>query len=1043
MPSARVLKWCEGFGGVMLGLFAVVAVRADEPAIDVEDLRPGLVAIYSDGSNGAGSEVAQLDPGIALDLKATEAPHPRLQADGGGARWQGYVNLLRAGDYRFSARLRGQFRLRVGGKEVLGGEIKAEKPGRVEGPATRLEAGVLPVSAEFKRFPGVARLEVHWESPYFLNEPLPFDNLFHLPAKLPAKLIEDQVAERGRFLAEERSCVRCHQAGDTDKAAQALQWRQGPDLSKVGGRVYAGWIYRWLESPQKLRTGAAMPQMFADDEAGEVERYAVARYLVSLGGPLRERAKAPSAKDVRSSEIRGQKAFVTLGCAACHHAENSKEKANPAPSFYGLLSPAGPHETFPLGDLGGKTTAEKLAEYLSKPLAVDPSGRMPNMVLEKKEAQDLAHYLRRPQDGTGDINLPTAPDREQLVAAFQRLGAGDKALTAFRRLSEDRQWADLGKRLVIQKQCNSCHTIAPGGKPLAGVWAKADFGQVKKTAAEGKGCLAPEAAQRGPAPRFDFREADRKALVAFLTEEVKGAGSPAPTHAARVALKRFNCLACHVRTGEGGLTQELVEELRRYEKAENAEAVSPPSLTGVGHKLRTSWVRQVLMQAGRARPWMGLRMPQFGEANVGFLPQAFAAIEGVEPDDTIHRETLTPARIQTGRRLVGKQAFGCISCHDIAGIANSGTRGPDLAFMNQRVHYEWYRRWLQEAQRMQPGTRMPTVFPEGHSTITDVDNGNADAQAADIWAYLSLGKGLPLPEGLEPPKGLVLTVKDRPVLIRSFMPEAGSRCIAVGYPGGVSTTFDAATCRLAYAWSGNFLDASPVWDNRGGAPAKVLGSIFWRGPASCAVGVTTSAEPPDFAARAKDPAYGALPPQGQTYQGTRQLRFKGYEIDKQGAPTYEYQLDPEEAHPVDVSERAEPLHSIAGTGLGRRLTLSVPADATAWLLAGEAGAEPQFLDAQGMPVKLDLTSDGAEGPTAGRWLVLPQGGERPVLLTVTETPEGSRWVLRRQRDSWQALLRLPAAPKSTTLNLVLHVWSPYRNDPELLKALIGGSKGSR
>ena len=533
-------------------------------------------------------------------------------------------------------------------------------------------------------------------------------------------------------------------------------------------------------------------------------------------------------------------------------------------------------------------------------------------------------------------------------------------------------------------------------------------------------------------------EADRKALLAFLAEGVQGAGSPSPMHTGRVALKRFNCLACHNRTGEGGLTQELMDELRRFEKAENAEAVSPPPLTGVGHKLRSSWMKQVLTQAGRARPWMGLRMPQFGEANVGLMPQALAALEGEQPDDTVHREPLTPARIATGRRLVGKQAFGCISCHDIAGVANSGTRGPDLAFMNQRVRYAWYRRWLQEAQRMQPGTRMPTVFPDGHSTITDVESGDADVQAADIWAYLSLGKGLPLPEGLEPPKGMVLTVKDRPVVIRSFMPEAGSRAIAAGYPGEVSTAFDAATCRLAYAWSGTFLDVSPVWGDRGGHPAKVLGSVFWNAPAVCPLAITTSTEPPDFAARAKDPAYGARAPEGTFYAGTPQVRFKGYELDARGAPTYHYQIDPEEAHPLEVSERAEPLHSAAAAGLGRHLTLSVPATATAWLFAAQAGAEPQLLDAQGSPVKLELASGSAEAPAAGRFLVLPQGGERPVVLAVKEAPEGSQWVLRRQGNSWEALLRLPAPSKDATVKLGLHVWSPYRNDPDLLQALVGG-----
>src|SRR5439155_565989 len=83
----------------------------------------------------------------------------------------------------------------------------------------------------------------------------------------------------------------------------------------------------------------------------------------------------------------------------------------------------------------------------------------------------------------------------------------------------------------------------------------------------------------------------------------------------------------------------------------------------------------------------------------------------------------------------------------------------------------------------------------------------ADDQADAVWTYLSLGPTLPLPEVLEPPRGLVLTVTDRPVLLRSFMPEAGSRAVAVGYPGGVAAVFDPAPCLMAYAWSVPCLDA--------------------------------------------------------------------------------------------------------------------------------------------------------------------------------------------------------------------------------------------
>src|SRR5205823_489334 len=170
----------------------------------------------------------------------------------------------------------------------------------------------------------------------------------------------------------------------------------------------------------------------------------------------------------------------------------------------------------------------------------------------------------------------------------------------------------------------------------------------------------------GKAPEYKLDANGSAAVAAFLKDGLTGAGSPAPAYSARVALRRFNCLNCHSRDGEGGVPPELANEMRLLEKAENADDVRPPLLTGIGHKARTAWLRSVLTQGGRARPWMQLRMPQYGEPNVGFLPEQLAHLEGIAPDDSVHKVALTPERIQAGRQIVGKGGLGCISCHDIA-----------------------------------------------------------------------------------------------------------------------------------------------------------------------------------------------------------------------------------------------------------------------------------------------------------------------------------------------------------------------------------------
>jgi mono/diheme cytochrome c family protein len=992
------------------------------------DLRPGLVATYRDGSPRPVA-VVRLEPTLALVLDTGEAPHPRLAPEEGTVRWQGYLSVLRAGSYRFRARVRGRFRLAIGSREVLSAEATTES--LREGPEVRLEPGPQPLVAEFTRVPGAAQLEVSWQGPGFHEEPLPGDALRHLPRQRPEQLAEDAAIDQGRFLVEEHACAACHRPAANDRPGAGLAQRQGPDLSAVGSRVHAGWTYRWLEEPQQLRPGAVMPQMFSDDEAGRAERYAVARYLASLGGPAPHDRTDPRQTQPRAE--RGRRLFAAIGCTACHPRPEDKNAPPRENDLYpsSLSSFLRPPSSFPLPGLGAKTTPSRLAAYLQNPLAVDPSGRMPHMLLQGHEALDLATYLC--QDGSPDRDLPAVPNRQQFVSAIERIVPGAER-QAFARLPEEQRWLDLGQRLVIHKGCAHCHRIAPGGKPLLSPPARASFADLTRPIVHDRGCLATDPLRRGAAPRFGLKESERGSIRRFLAVAAQGPGSPAPAHAARVTLERFNCLACHSRDGEGGLTPELVEELRRYEKAENAEAVTPPPLTGVGHKLRTPWLRQVLTQAARARPWMGLRMPQFGEANVGRLPEGLAILEGTRPDDRVHAVSLSPATIEAGRRLVGKNAFGCISCHDLAGIPNHGTRGPDLASMNQRVRYDWYLRWLEQPQRMQPGTRMPGVFSDGTSPLPGVLRGSAVAQAEAMWAYLSLGPNLPLPEGLEPPRGLVLTVKDRPTILRTFLPEAGTRAIAVGYPGGISVAFDAATCRLAYAWSGNFLDASGVWNDRGGSPARLLGARFWTAPPGCPWAVAASPDPPDFSARLRDPAYGAHLPEGEVDDGPRQIAFHGYTTDPAGRATFRYRIEAASAAATAVSEQPRPLHSRAGHGVRRELTVTAPSRHTVWLLAGRTGREPRLIDDRGTPQALDLKKGNAEVVPAGRRLVLPQEGVRALVLALPVAPSGARWQLRRTAGGWEALVRLPAG--AGEMRLALDVWAPYRDDPALLHELV-------
>ncbi|MBN9119770.1 MAG: c-type cytochrome [Planctomycetes bacterium] len=1023
----------------LLAALALLAPTAGARAIEPADLKPGLVATYRDARNDAnGPSVTRLEPTVALTLAKGEAPHPGL-GTGALMTWSGHINIARAGKYTFSAATAGgDLTVKVGGKDALGAELQ-------------FDGGVVPFEATFHRTggDGACRVELFWQGPGFIKEPLAYQFLGHLPKDRPKTFDRDGQLEHGRFKFEELSCAKCHRPTADDKTARTLAEHTGPNLADVAKRAYPGWIYAWLGAPAKLRPHTTMPKTLADDDAGAAERYAVTQYLVSLAGKPLDVYKLPTVppNDLKQSMDRGRVLYHVTGCAACHNdpiarkkkdEEDEKEALAPADYVYGQNTLAGPTAKYGLGALGSKFRPETLAAYLQNPLKTNPHGRMPNMNLSPAEATDIARYLCRTQDETVTPDKLPAPRRKPAeVLGDLPMVNRDKPGDNFDKLPADKQWALVGARVFAARGCVNCHSTDPGGKFAQ----PTGFSSLDKVKADTKsGCLNP---QPNPAknPAYTLDPKEREALAAFLKGGFTGAGSAAPAYQARVALKRFNCLNCHQRDGEGGIPVELADQMRQMEKAENADDVRPPVLTGVGHKTRTPWMRAILTQSGRARPWMQLRMPQYGEPNVGFLPEAIASLEGTVPDDTVHVVGRTAAKIAAGRTIIGKGGLGCISCHDIGGVANTGTRGPDLSTINQRVRYEWYERWLSQPLRMAPGTRMPQAFIEGKSTLKTVFDGDPHEQAEAMWAYLALGRGLPLPDGLEPPKGLVIAVRDRPEILRTFMPDAGAKAIAVGYPGYVSLAFSADQCRLAYAWAGNFLDASPVWNNRGGAPAKLLGQKFWTAPAGHPWGLTADAKsPPDFPARANNPAFGLPLPlePARIYDGPMAVQFDGYSLDRDGRPTFRYRLDETgKGTELVVAETPAPLKSLLATGLARKFEATVPGGLQAWFFAGTTGGEPRLYDTAGKPVKLDLKADEVSASAVGTRLVLPDG-DRAAVLEAAGAPAGTAWrFVRHKGGGWLAVLKLPAAKAEQKLAFALNLYALPKDDDSLLKELFG------
>lgn len=72
----------------------------------------------------------------------------------------------------------------------------------------------------------------------------------------------------------------------------------------------------------------------------------------------------------------------------------------------------------------------------------------------------------------------------------------------------------------------------------------------------------------------------------------------------------------------------------------------------------------------------------------------------------------------------------------------------------------------------------------------------------------------------------VVRVMDEARVIRLLLPDASTRAMAVGLPGGVNYCFDTADASVRFGWSGEFLDVGPHMRGRGGNAAEILGDRF-------------------------------------------------------------------------------------------------------------------------------------------------------------------------------------------------------------------------
>jgi cytochrome c2 len=689
------------------------APTASDDAEKPAGLQVTFRSLAKEAGGAADTRPARL---VALYVPAGDPVTPFLPPGPFRATWTASLAAGLGGETTFSAEGRGKLTVLVGGKPVL--EASGDDFRKAAGKPTELQdANALEVRYESPAA-GDAFVRLFWGSGDFRREPLA-----PTAVRYDDKAHEVQAGRRrraGRELVATLRCTRCH-AADTAAWLKAGGMPEleadAPSLAEVGARLRPGWVARWVQDPHALRPSATMPRVFPDAGRGlqakpDARARDVAAYLATLG-KADERAE-PAAKEEEVAA--GTRLFATLGCVGCHTAPTRDDFADDG--------------RLPLRDVGAKWRPAALRDFLRQPDRHYAWVRMPNFHLTADEAARLAAYLLspKPRDLGGDADAPAAD-------------------------------AGRGRKLVETSGCLNCHSLEKDKAP-AGKSAAPAFAALGKEECE-RGCMSPKPIPGGKAPEFVLTAEQRAALADFLAS---GKASLARDTAAEFAARQLTalrCFACHKRDGADDHWTEVKDEAEglvsglpdpgpdKDGQQYPAEQVRP-TLTWAGEKLKPEWTAAFL--AGKVpykpRPYLRARMPAFPR-RAELLARGLAFEHGCPPRSEPPPEA-DRKLAEVGRNLASKARWGCAGCHDIGSAAAVGVfEAPGVNFRHarERLRHEYFLRWLWGPTRVEPGTKMPTVFNFGQpSAIGDVLGGDADKQIDALWQYLLLGDKITPPE---------------------------------------------------------------------------------------------------------------------------------------------------------------------------------------------------------------------------------------------------------------------------------------------------------
>ncbi len=514
-----------------------------------------------------------------------------------------------------------------------------------------------------------------------------------------------QKAEQGRMLYVRHGCFGCH---GLPRGVEQLP-PMSTSLDGIGKKVVStSWLYQWVKDPRSIRPNTLMPRFRLGED---VLRHIVA-YLLSRKDTVRP---IGSSSSVSGSAREGAQLFVDKGCKGCHSDElHTQSLTDRIPNLDGA---------------GLKLDPQWISTYLEDPRALQPQTPMPKVMLTDGERGHLSAYvlsLRNKEVAAVLSDVP--PDHAQ----------GD---------------AEEGKKSVQLYGCYGCHpikeleTASMPGVEVAEVAKKKleelPFGSTTIQRTKWDWILhkikTPDVYETSDMPlkmpTHVLSDDEVEALTVFY---LNNRYYDLPQHyLARLSYQRrlmmqgdwylehYGCRGCH---------QIDPNTKARIEAYIPLKSFVPPSLVGEAEKVQPQWFFQFLTRPVALRPWLKVRMPEFGLTykERQEIIEYFAALNDGSSDARVPYVAL-PVREDYDAKILAMgeyriQQDKCMQCHPISfdGTLPEGVKLEDLSInlmlSKNRLRFEWIKNFLRNPDKYAgTGTKMPFVFysPDGVPRIEE------------------------------------------------------------------------------------------------------------------------------------------------------------------------------------------------------------------------------------------------------------------------------------------------------------------------------------